>query len=621
MAKITRSKLARGAKLLVEHIFTPLTAAKTAVESGGIEQSQMREGFAPFRVNLSVPNLNPYKMGTQTVDLKGQIHGIPFIVPPLQDELTVDVSSTGNVGTSSPSEVILDEVSFSFDTRAEPAAIVSHWEHYTDAFPSPDQGKLSYDNLNVCDVDLAILEKRPTWGQANPTTFTPSRVVWEARINASLDLSASTLRLGNPITVANIGRSIDPFKSYIFTISFPKQSDGLGGWISGNTVFEMVSAEISMRFLSPLRERDFAPNGTEVQNIPTRHKGMINQNQASQGVTGAGEYSSTSRSTTITAPSAGDSVTANTDATGIQTAMAVIDEFFRAKLRGGYTMRSDVPQREQRRSTAAYSVIAVPMFGNTRFGGIALDETRSSGPTTVRPAVGGEPEPYVITNTNTLLDRRIIPIRAPMTIHHVVAVYPWLLYNQAVGTTLTQIKKSPDGAAGQQLYMQIGVGMGTGHMADMFGYEEIAKKTLNTPTAATWYGDAFDLIMLGDFASLPSIGESPTAKKSWNLEVHPIPLVGSGGKGLSSSHQGKPIFVGKSDSRTSARTQIDGADSKVHGAEQWIEVRVRLGASEVGADWDDWVASSGSHPRAGSNAMIMGSGGMWVYIIGKTHTV
>ena len=163
MAKITRSKLARGAKLLVDHIFTPLTAAKTQIEGAGIEQEQMRDGFAPFRINLSIPNLNPYKMGTQSMDLKGQLHGIPFIVPPLQEELAYSTStSLGNIGTTTPTEVILDEVSFSFDTRAEPAAIISHWEDYTDTFPSPDAGKLSYDNLNTCDVDLLIMEKRPT---------------------------------------------------------------------------------------------------------------------------------------------------------------------------------------------------------------------------------------------------------------------------------------------------------------------------------------------------------------------------------------------------------------------------------------------------------------------------
>ena len=621
MAKITRSKLARGAKLLVDHIFTPLTAAKTQIEGAGIEQEQMRDGFAPFRINLSIPNLNPYKMGTQSMDLKGQLHGIPFIVPPLQEELAYSTStSLGNIGTTTPTEVILDEVSFSFDTRAEPAAIISHWEDYTDTFPSPDAGKLSYDNLNTCDVDLLIMEKRPTWGQTYPSTLFPDRVVWEARINASLDLSASTLRLGNPITVANIGRSIDPFKSYIFVISFPKAADGLGGWLSGTSVFEMVSVEASMKFLSPLRERDSAPGGTEVQNIPTRHKGLPNQNQASQGVTGAGAYSTTSRATTITAPSVGNIVEANTDATGIQSAMAVIDEFFRSKLKGGYTMRSDVPQREQRKSSAAYSVIAVPMFGNTRFGGIALQQT--DGTSVIRPAVDNHPEPYTVAATDALLDRRIIPIRAPMTIHHVVAVYPWLLYNQINGSTLTQIKKTPSGSLNQELKMNIGVGIGTGHLADMFGYEQIAQKIIHTPSATTWYGDAFDLIMLGNPASLPQIGETATAKKSWNLEVHPIPLVGSGGTSLSSSGQGKPIFVGKSDSRTSARTQIGGADSKVHGAEQWLEVRVKLDAQTGGSpSWDNWVAASGTHPRSGSNAMIMGSGGMWVYIIGKTHTV
>ena len=134
MSKITRAKLARGAKLLVDHIFSPLTSAQNELTSRRINADQVQADYAPFRVNLSIPRLSAASNRTRghfpppggTVP-ESPFHGIPFMLPPLQEHLSFTTDTRGaKVFAPSPSapEIVLDEVSFSFDQRLEPAAIV-----------------------------------------------------------------------------------------------------------------------------------------------------------------------------------------------------------------------------------------------------------------------------------------------------------------------------------------------------------------------------------------------------------------------------------------------------------------------------------------------------------------
>ena len=130
MAKITRKQLARGAKLLVQHIFTPLQSAQTNLTgSNGIAEEQLSARMAPFRLNLSIPHLNSYANYTRLPGSANTVpaHAVPFMLPPLQGDLDFEAvgGTIGNIPTvdSDTPQVILDEVSFSFDTRGEPAAV------------------------------------------------------------------------------------------------------------------------------------------------------------------------------------------------------------------------------------------------------------------------------------------------------------------------------------------------------------------------------------------------------------------------------------------------------------------------------------------------------------------
>jgi len=605
MAKISRSKLARGAKLLVKHIFTPMSDAQTEFTAANVTADQLKEPMAPFRINLSIPRIDGASCRVAGPDGNPPFMGIPFMLPPLQEHLSFTTDPRGekvaNISDSAPT-IVLDEVSFSFDQRLEPAAIVGSWDG--GAGPTgADEGKLSYARSSLLNIELFIYEKRPAWFEGGAASgFAPGRAVWSGKIE-SLDLSAGYFRL-NPWVASDIGEVIDPFKTYIFAIHAPNLATLSPGSVDNDTV--LTSVEVSLRFRGTLVPRD---SGSDIQNIPQRHLGNPNANltHATAATTGAGINSATPRPLLAAAPVAGADVRANT-ADGVQSALGTIDEFARRKLQGGYTFDGDTPMLEEAGSTAAYTVLAVPLFNNTKWGGILSNDWRS--------------EPYITSGIagSWAIDRRYIPIEAPMTVHHVLFTYNWQRFTWWTGAAASVIDTLPFDTApppGQDMRLQIGVGIGTGMKGDSFGYQQIAYSELHNPlNAGTWFNGAVDRIAHGNPKTMPF---NPTTASvfgdwPWSLELHAMNTVnnvGDPGPGLNGmASQGKPIFIGRSTSPTASRTDVGGGASAVAGQEQWIEVRARIG--DLGADvQNDYDADS----------MILGSGGLWVYIIGKTHLV
>lgn len=608
MAKISRSKLARGAKLLVEHIFPPMSAALTEFTTANVTAEQMKEPMAPFRLNLSIPRIDGASCRVAGPDGNAPFVGIPFMLPPLQEDLDFVTTPSGDnvpsISNSAPT-ILLDEVSFSFDQRLEPATVVGSWDG--GAGPTgADEDKLSYARASRLNIELFIYEKRPTWFDGGTATgFAPGRAIWSGKIE-SIDLGSGFFRL-NPWVASDIGEVIDPFKTYIFAVHAPELATFIGPTVSKDTV--LTSVEISLRFKSTLVARD---SGADIQNIPQRHLGNPNANltHAAAATTGAGVNSATPRPLLGAAPVAGADIRANT-ADGVQTALGTVDEFMRRKLQGGYTFDGDTPMLEEVGSSAAYSVIAVPLFNNTKWGGILSNDWTS--------------EPYIVSGIpgTWVIDRRYIPIEAPMTIHHVLFTYNWQRFTWWNGAAAVHIDTLPFNTAPgaiQNLQLQIGVGIGTGMKGDSFGYQQIAYSHLHNPLAGpTWFNGAIDRIAHGSPFSLPfdpaapPIGNIPNWP--WNLELHAMNTVSNGGgeegPGLNGmTAQGKPIFVGRSTSETASRTNVGGGASAVAGQEQWIEVRARIGdmGAHIPGDYD-------------AESMIMGGGGLWVYIIGKTHLV
>jgi hypothetical protein len=259
--------------------------------------------------------------------------------------------------------------------------------------------------------------------------------------------------------------------------------------------------------------------------------------------------------------------------------------------------------------TAAYTVIAVPLFNNLNFGGMSKLDFND--------------QPYLTTGgANTFaIDRRYIPIEAPMTIHHVLFTYSWMSFWRESGGSITpvnQIPRDSDNSSGlgtaATMQLKLGVGMGMGMRGDTFGYMQVAgPKTLSSPqNGGTWYNGAVDLIHHGSPESLPFTATPNTVagRRPWNLELHAMDLVGSGQPSLNGmTDQGRPVFVGRGSSTTGSRQDIAGAPSAVAGREQWLEVRGTLGDPSMDPAHYD------------ATSMMVGAGGVWVYIIGKTHLV
>lgn len=619
MAKITRTKLARGAKLLVEHIFSPLQAAQTQVTnatgSNGFDSEQLDASYAPFRVNLNIPSMSVFTDPAAPPSSGGgqPMHAVPFMLPPLQEDLSFNDYYNAGAGSNTPvgktprinanmKPVILDEVSVSFDQRCEPAAICSNWfANLGSAGADASQGHLNYERLANYDLQFMILEKKPTWGRAIQSNTTPTRIVWSGEIISRVELASKYRRAGNPYVVTDIRASIDPYMTYLFVLV---AKNGLSGTATTQFV-QLVSVEVSMKFLSPLRERD---SGATIQNIPSRHLGTRNiAHTAGFGwtVTGAGEHSNVARPIMGASPSASETVAANTTK-GVQTFMATLDEFFRAKLKGGYSMRSEPPPLESIRDSAAYSVIAVPLFNNTQWGGINLHD----------PVGYPRDVPYTGNDASAIIDRRYIPIVAPMTIHHVLFTWSWMPFSIPNGSGgLKFIRALPLGAGGNQtLKADLGVGIGTGARADMYGYQQVASKTITDHTSAAYKKDAVDLMLFQNRALMPTVN---SVENTHNIELHAMDIVGSGRPGLNGmTSQGYPVFAGKARTGvgaavTSQRNDMQGgADPKTYGAEQFLEVRAKI--YDLNSDWGtNWTADQ----------MLLGTGGIWVYIIGKTHLV
>ena len=90
MSKYTAKDLARGIKLAVSHMFDLPSHIGTTLNSASnlIQQDQLEEGRAPFRMDFSVPVVDGHFVDRDLVSSSGPIDYdfcIPFCLPPLQE--------------------------------------------------------------------------------------------------------------------------------------------------------------------------------------------------------------------------------------------------------------------------------------------------------------------------------------------------------------------------------------------------------------------------------------------------------------------------------------------------------------------------------------------------------
>jgi len=611
VAKITRKRLARGTKLSPDHVTAPLEDAATELEGINIDRSQMQAPMAPFCVNLSLPYLGheAYPAGTITV---------PFVLPPLQENFSKqDIGGGLYNPLYSPDtpQTKLKSVSFSFDQRAEPAAIVSHlWTESgtpdtTGLYGySTEQGKLSFEDAERLDITLSIHDKdQYIFGNTYPHQL--HSPIWSTTIPASALMGAS-LR-ANPFIQTDIDITVNPYKTLVFKLECPGLDD------SGNNRFLCLPAvEVSMKFVCELMPRDTGEN--TVQNIPDR-----------TGAGGSKWGAKTGPTVTIGTPASGTAIEAD-EADGVGYNITAIDDEFREKLDGGYDRYADAPPTEVVKHDAAYDVIAVPLFQNSAHGGVGANPTYLA----TMPYVGTRASP---TAGAGLFDRRVVPIHHSYTVHHMILAWNWTPWRPLAGKHPIDngVINDADQAAfvvapSQDIGLKVGVGIGTGDGADHFGYDQLGTIALTDPNNYAagvtnpdgGWGVGSTLIDRITSTSAPPtvhimgpLGAAVGARK-WNWELHSIPINPTSGGRPGYYDQGYPAFVGPGWTNTKARSSLDGTAAPTKGAEQWIEVRANLYPTDPSESLDavtgQFTATLGDLPT-----ILVGYGGCYVYLICK----
>ena len=365
-------RLTRGIKLLVEHVFDPITSAMQTLTATGIPLEQCEKEEGTFRVNLSFPVANDYFVGTVPFT-RSSILTAPFILPPLQE----DFGATSNL----ISGYDLIEVSVGQDTRGEAASLGA-------AKSGPlDVGRLFMGT--VSDLEVSIKSHK-----INAASFDPFN-------NEVFTMKIPEIALLNPYSRLN------PHVQSGIAIPFNHQDSYLVQ-VTGGT--NLVSLFISLKFKSKLRTRDI---GAAAQNqTPFSAKNFTAE--------------------TPTLPASDTVIEADTN-DGVSTNFKLIDSLIGKKFKGGYNRWGISQYKENIIADAGYEVITVPMFGSWPFVGggarLASFTVGNDLPYETMPWVNASAGKYETA------DRALVPINYPITIHHVIIAMNYTSGSDGQSTT------------------------------------------------------------------------------------------------------------------------------------------------------------------------------------------
>ena len=526
---ISFKRMTRGIKLLAEHIFDPISSALSTLSSTGVPVAQYEKTQGTFRVNLAFPVANNFFYGP--VYNKSSILTAPFILPPLQDEF--GANPNGITGYE------LVEVSVSQDTRGEAASL-------NPATLGPVQvGAIKPEE--AVGFDLSIKGRKID--SSNPGRF--NNEVFSMEI-ADIALLNPYSRF-NPHVQAGISIPFDHNNSYLLTIT-PKADSA-----------NYVNIFVSLKFKSKLRQRD-----------------LLGTSQNQTYLAGRGFFPETA-----TVPAGDSTIEADTN-DGVNTGFKVIDAFIDRKLRGGFNRASMPSFKEGLKDDAGYEVISVPMFGSwphvaggPRYGALVLGNDL---PYETLPWVDSAAGRY------TTMDRAIVPINYPLTIHHVIVAA-----NYTAGSNQTSYR--PTAANAANLKHEVGVGLMSGHRSDNIAHQQVA--------FVEWLPSTINNYLI-DRANFDGTGTFSRSGYCWDLLNCPIT---GGTNGVGYTAQGQPVFAGQGTSYNSTRTNVGAAAPLTAGGEQVLDIRWKI--SNGGVNPATW----------GLAQSIIGYGGCWVYLICKKTVI
>lgn len=584
MSKIGFKRLSRGVRLLTSHIHTQVQSALTRITSTGFDASELENDAGTFRVNVSLGNITPKTFFQEVDGVKYMKSCAGFTLPPPQESF----SATAVVSPTTP-VYILESIGLSMDTQATPFVTVRA------------DGSLSQTEADKAAFNITIQRKPMDVFTASaiglPITVGSLPAVSPEMTNVVLSLDYpnilwnSEFNRFNPGISTDLDTVFDPYSAYLISVD-------CGSFAESATELRIDSLLITMKFRTKLIERD--SGSAAVQNIPQSPD------------TPTAEYGA--RYTvpeTISTPAANAVIRADTGGgdDGVSGALAKTDVKFLRGLLGGLTDRSRRWGPSNIKTDAAYEVISVPMWGN----GWYCKGNQASADT---DAVLLEKLPFVGASpyNQLTMDRRIIPIRFPFTVHHVIAFcnYSGKLTSVPADEAIDYSTVNQwSSAASATLAHTVGVGIGTGIRSDLTSSRNIA--------LASWTRSTIDKYRISRLQY-----RDPTNGKSYcQGDLLSIPLVypaGTTGVGYNSSvisdldDTGKPIFVGQTNSTDLTRSPMADAPGGSNtalaqdGYEQFLDIR--------------WGIQQGS--ITGLNGMdnsevIIGQGGFQVYIIGKKH--
>ena len=535
---ISFKRLTRGIKLLVEHIYSPINEALDQLSKGHIPVAQYEKKNGTFRVSFYVPFTRHSGVGVE------RSTDFAFIMPPLQEQFAQSADLINHY--------TLKEISVGQDTRAEPGSVNGP----KNLAAAPAYGTL--DKANKPAYRLAIMEKKIDKNKNNPID----------NELYSIDVPAVALtnpyERFNPLSQSDLSIQFRPDRTYMARIFTEAPGpNSLGTAWSG----QMTSLFVTLKFSTELVSRDLH---TASQNATTK-------------------ISQTSHPLSTPVPAKNTPIEADS-ASGVNTAFKAVDQITDAGLVGGITRAGDIQgPRENLQQDAAYDVIAVPIFpgwGSVR-GGAVTDHLACQEPQDMPWSASG-------AGNFVTMDRAIIPLQHPVSIHHVILGVNYKA--PPIGSNpdiFNQFSTRPDNVLQANLTHEVGVGLITGLRADALATQQVANVSWTPATRNNYLIDDIDYRKIG----------VNTFGYSWDMMS--CPLVGTGGAGYYA--QGKPIYAiaGHDQASLFTRTNVNNTPPLTAGAEQALDIRWKI--SDAVSDPATWV----------NKATIVGYRGFWVYIICK----
>lgn len=533
MSSFSFKRLTRGVKLLVDHVFDPITTALNSLTGFGIQESECEKNQGTFRVNFNFPVANNFVSGS--VNGKTSLLTAPFILPPLQDEFEQRVDLINNY------ELI--EVSVSQDSRCE-AAVIGPATNGPTAV-----GTLGLGAAFAFSLSIKTKKREPLVSNDFNQEVFSMEIPEIALLNPYSRL--------NPHVQSGISIPFNYENSYLISIT-PK------------TTSNVVNLFVSLKFKSKLRERDLE--------------------NTSQNETSFAARSFILQSPSL--PAANSTIKADTSV-GVNTNFKLIDAFIDRKFRGGFNRSGLTNYKEGLRHDAGYEVISVPMFGSWPH--------VSGGPRYSSPEVGNdlpfETLPWVNLSSGlySTMDRAVIPINYPLTVHHVIIA---MNYTGGSGERVER----PTHANAPSFQHEVGVGLMSGHRSDNLSFQQVAFVSWLPSTIDNYRIDKIDFNQ-GTTGGVPVYGSSAY---SWDLINCPLSGLSNG---VGYVPQGKPMFLASGTSANSSRTDIGFIPPATLGGEQVLDIR--------------WKISNGTDNPASwaSRQSILGYGGCWVYLICKKTVI